>query len=99
MPAKARSGGSSENPFAHISSHPGNKPARRFSQFRSACEGVAPALVNQPNKSARNHHPMKKSTRLLITAAALSGLYTGALAVKSYGAAAAGSEQKDEKKG
>ena len=29
---------------------------------------------------------MNKSTRLLITAAAMAGLYTGALATKSYGA-------------
>ena len=29
---------------------------------------------------------MNKSTRLLITAAALAGLYSGALAVKTYGA-------------
>jgi hypothetical protein len=43
---------------------------------------------------------MNKSTRLLITAAALTGLYSGALAVKSYGATpAAGAEQKDDKKG
>lgn len=42
---------------------------------------------------------MNKSTRLLITAAAVSGLYTGALAAKTYAAAAnAGAEQKDDKK-
>ena len=29
---------------------------------------------------------MNKSTRLIITAAAMAGLYTGALAVKTYGA-------------
>jgi hypothetical protein len=43
---------------------------------------------------------MNKSTRLLITAAAMTGLYTGALASKSYAADdKAGSEaSKDEKK-
>jgi hypothetical protein len=43
---------------------------------------------------------MNKSTRLLITAAAVTGLYTGALASKTYGAddKAGSSASKDEKK-
>jgi hypothetical protein len=39
---------------------------------------------------------MNKSTRLLITAAAMAGLYTGALATKSY-AADAGTPSSDSK--
>jgi hypothetical protein len=41
---------------------------------------------------------MNKSTRLLITAAAIAGLYTGALATKSYAADdKAGTPAKDSK--
>jgi hypothetical protein len=41
---------------------------------------------------------MNKSTRLLITAAAIAGLYTGALATKSYaGDDKAGTPAKDSK--
>jgi hypothetical protein len=41
---------------------------------------------------------MNKSTRLLITAAALSGLYAGALATKSAAASFAGTSISDDSK-
>jgi hypothetical protein len=40
---------------------------------------------------------MNKSTRLLITAAAITGLYTGALASKSYARDTAGTPAGDSK--
>jgi hypothetical protein len=40
---------------------------------------------------------MNKSTRLLITAAAMAGLYSGALASKSFAAVNAGTQAADSK--
>ena len=40
---------------------------------------------------------MNKSTRLLVTAAAMAGLYTGVLATKSFAADAAGKEDTAKK--
>jgi hypothetical protein len=62
-------------------------------------KAVAGALVINPKQSPEL--VMNKSTRLLITAAALTGLYTGALASKSFAAdddKAGSAASKDEKK-
>ncbi len=47
-------------------------------------------MVRRPGSNLRPFLPMTKSTRLLITAAAVAGLYSGALASRSLAADTAG---------
>jgi hypothetical protein len=102
MPEKKRCGASCEQrrassvSFCPIAQRPGIKrraPPLNFDQPA----GQLPGTDHQPQQLSPETK-MKKSTRLLITAAALTGLYTGALAVKSSAATAEpGAEQKGDK--
>ena len=68
--------------------NPGNNPERSYSYPRPCEAGhVADPVVNQPKKLS---YIMNKSTRFIITAAAMAGLYAGSLAIRAHAADTAG---------